>query len=466
MSIQQDIIDQQKYMETNRTIAHYIRKGRFEKLKDYIEQGNEINIHYIDYTIQYNKPEFFIYMLNKLDNDALFTTALHSALANISFLKSLILIHNFDLNMKDGYIFTVATIYHSLYPKRENPLNVLLLGAKDDLLNLNTETDIEKLSDKYVTGAKDAFIYPIGYIYDPLIMIKYGFFPTSIEISVPFFIDYINGMSLNEIDFWYDKEDVDVLLSLNIEPRWSYKTLETHKRNGIISAISLPLMLSAPELLYKQSKRPITDMALFRSPISNKIRRDQIVNNTVIIDNEVWNTVPVTRYAEGMSRGLYFGDTTQDYCGTFYYYEPESTTLLAYKTGRSFFNKYIADRTLKNILDKEILERVDKTFMKYIKGELPKDLILTPDEYVLYKIELYGKYDGPDPSTIPSSHYIGMKIYSLEDFLDQPLCTLGKDNNLDIIILEYMPGNFQVVTEIVDTRSRKDSFKSLIYIID
>ena len=62
----------------------------------------------------------------------------------------------------------------------------------------------------------------------------------------------------------------------------------------------------------------------------------------MVLDGESWNVIPVTRYAKGMSRGLYFeeaSDVDIEYCGTFYYHEPESTTLLAYKTSESFFNK-------------------------------------------------------------------------------------------------------------------------------
>ena len=73
-------------------------------------------------------------------------------------------------------------------------------------------------------------------------------------------------------------------------------------------------------------------MSLFRSPISRTISRAELVGNKVTIDGEVWSVIPVTRYAAGMSKGLYWDERPQDICGTFYYHEPESTTYLAYKT--------------------------------------------------------------------------------------------------------------------------------------
>ena len=76
------------------------------------------------------------------------------------------------------------------------------------------------------------------------------------------------------------------------------------------------------------SKRPKTDMFLFRTPGAT--------NN---FDPQK-NYLPVTRYAEGMSRGLFFGDLGNTFCGTFYYLERESKVFLGYKTSLTFPNKY------------------------------------------------------------------------------------------------------------------------------
>ena len=40
----------------------------------------------------------------------------------------------------------------------------------------------------------------------------------------------------------------------------------------------------------------------------------------------------------------------------------------------------------------------------------------------------------------------------------------GKERGLDVIVLTHMVGMYQVVTEILDTRSRAESFNSLLYL--
>ncbi|CAK7995034.1 Hypothetical protein POVR1_LOCUS552 [uncultured virus] len=62
--------------------------------------------------------------------------------------------------------------------------------------------------------------------------------------------------------------------------------------------------------------------------------------------------------------------------------------------------------------------------------------------------------------------YIGEigKMYAIEDDFDQPICKIAHAKGIDIVTLTHMVGSHQVVTEILDTRDRSDSFKSLIYL--
>jgi hypothetical protein len=446
----------------------------------------QINPTYIIHAIGTNRPDIFAYLF-KYENEEIknLNYILGEAFKKIDFFKSLVIDYHLDLLMKDGFMLTLAA-------ERKQPkiLKFMIdyLRSQNLVTDLSSEADIARLSDMYVTQAKDVFVYPIGYVYDPIMMIRYGFFPTSVDIDKPL-IDYINGMDIPTLKFWHLERDVKLLLALNNEPRWSYSTLETHKRNGVTLAISLPLMLYAPEFVYHQSKRPVNDMALFRSPVSNKVRRSDIINNTVLLDNVEWKVIPVTRYTAGMRRGLFLGETNiNEFCGTFYYYEPESTTLLAHQTSASYFNKYIAVQALNG--DPSILEQFtgNLKFMKYSNGELPQDAMLTPDQYNAFLLDVNSEYEKLamtgsltetqdsyyNPSmqykdtkgVSPNPYYIGGEFYAIEDDLDQPLCELGKANNLEIIILESMPGKYQVVTEILDTRKREDSVRSLIYIVD
>jgi hypothetical protein len=59
-----------------------------------------------------------------------------------------------------------------------------------------------------------------------------------------------------------------------------------------------------------------------------------------------------------------------------------------------------------------------------------------------------------------------LKLYAEEDVWYQPLCNAARDNDHDIVILENMIGKYQVVTEVLDTRSREAIFSGLLYVID
>lgn len=186
-------------------------------------------------------------------------------------------------------------------------------------------------------------------------MIKLYFYPTSIDVNSPYFSDYINGiMSIDEIKFWYTSIDVLFLEELNNEARWKYNTIETHKENSITTSNSLPLLLNTPELVYKISKRPITNMSLFI--------------NLLISQKKYIYVIPVTRYAFGMKKGMYYGrdnepQNEQKYVGTFYYNEPESNTLLGYNTYYKSFNKYTAYEELLLI----IKDKSNDIFEYYLK---------------------------------------------------------------------------------------------------
>lgn len=54
-------------------------------------------------------------------------------------------------------------------------------------------------------------------------------------------------------------------------------------------------------------------------------------------------------------------------------------------------------------------------------------------------------------------------FYAVGDGLDQILGAAGSVLGYDIIIFQKMVGCFQIITEVLDTRSREESFNSLIY---
>ena len=329
----------------------------------------------------------------------------------------------------------------------------------------NSSDDIVRVIDSLVSGAEDVVIFPVLHVLDPRAMIKLGLSPTSIRISLPWVSDWLDDNDINSVSFWSREDRARVVNNLKEEMVWEYKTMETVKREAVSLADSTLLRWQAPDLLYKGSKRPRTDMSLFRSSLSYRVSRDAIKNDTIEINGDTWSVIPVTRYAEGMSRGLYYEADRPEYvCGTFYYGEPESAALLAYKTALRAFNK--TDACLKlGLLSEECILDVSVDLQDHMNGRYPRDLVMTPTQVV----DLSGYNSDIDPATLPQElHYAGkwLGLYANEDNLDQLLCNGARDAGYDIVVLESMVGSFQVVTEVLDTRSREDSFKSLVYVVD
>lgn len=96
------------------------------------------------------------------------------------------------------------------------------------------------------------------------------------------------------------------------------------------------------------------------------------------------NFIAVTRYGEGMSRGLYYKtERPENICGFFYYAEPESSTYLRYNTSVTYFNKTdaaldLVDRVEGKIRAKLVkeIDKINKDIFEHINGNLPEDLPL------------------------------------------------------------------------------------------
>jgi len=304
-------------------------------------------------------------------------------------------------------------------------------------------------------------------MFDPIIsddrkyvanMFKKGWMIDDLNIRDEIMMDFVTDIDINAIRFWYPlTRDIYELMDITSKSTFINKSLEFHKKRALSEATSIPLIFINPELIYKESRRPITDMTSFKQPIS-------IVSP---------NKIPVTRYATSMS-GRLFSTITLDpsgteYIGTFYYYEKESTTFLSYNTSMTFRNKYHCLITLdinnKYKYLRDFMEE-DKFFMSWHNGVLSNDLLMTPLQACELRRWTGGIYTEEFALALPQvPHYAGhyLTLYAKEDILDQAICQLGRDNGIDIIILTDMVGSFKVVTEVLDTRDRLVSFSSLIY---
>lgn len=459
----------------------YLIELPMENFIDFFNQGNNIPIGVMRNAVLVNRTDILKFLLDNTDLDP----NNKGILLELNEDKPLSLM----ILLSDSRFLPLANNGKLLSDLRLNGANKSLEVLIEFLdlngikfMNIESEQDIIDLSNRFLGNAVDGYLYPVKFVYDPLIMISHGFFPTSVDIKDNYFTNYVNGMTIPEIKFWMDNNtSFGGLHQLNTEPRWIYNTIETHKINGVRSASSLPLLMFAPELVYKGSIRPITDMSIFRSTSSLTISRKHLNSASINFNGRDFNFIPVTRYAAGMNRGLYNETNRMNYCGTFYYYEPESTTLLLYQTSSTYPNKYKCLKALDTNNEypdlKHRLERNLK-FMMYVDGKIPQDLILTPEDVI--KIKLTRRYSvTTDEELIDwlQTETLGMQsfepryaahrleLYALEDDLDQPICKLAAKYNKDIIILEKMIGSHKIVTEILDTRSREESFKHLVYVI-
>lgn len=374
-----------------------------------------------------------------------------------------------DIFMNEGLMLS------TLYVMRHYSLSLFDVvmnrkQIKDKIITIDGPEQLSVILDKFISDGKDSYLYPVGYVYDPLAMIRSGFFPASGSVSSEgshILSEYINGIDLDTIDFWTNSLDPKRNLEdLSREPRWSYYTLETIKKKGIDEADSIGLSLFLPELMYKNSKRPMTDMIRFRTQFNNRIRKSDIIDgNQILLQGIRWNILPVTRYAAGMSRGLFNEESDKKFCGTFYYYEPESTTYLAFQTRLHSFNKYTAALQLGIKSDPSIGPKVKQ----YSDGTIRSDLMLTPNEAYNIKKPIASSWTQERVSALPQTRrYAGiyLGLYASEDTFDQPLCQAGKKEGIQVITFSNMAGSHQVVSEILDTRDRMSSFESLLYVID
>ena len=193
---------------------------------------------------------------------------------------------------------------------------------------------------------------------------------------------------------------------------------------------------------------------------------EMISSNTFRLKNDHSKLlIPVTRYSDGMSRGLFynrFNTTTTNYLGTFYYIEHESETFISVNVDRcrTFFNKTQAVKVLRQPNSNYLCcGDEDKKAVAHMNGEIPQDLMMTPCQVV--KAAGY-KYNGIELVT-NKKRYAGFQLlYGAEDNLDQPLAQLCVDNGIDVLILTHVAGSCQVVAEVLDVRDRSISFSSLV----
>jgi hypothetical protein len=310
------------------------------------------------------------------------------------------------------------------------------------------------------------------------------------KIEYPEFIEayFIHKMTSNEIYFWYHDDEDSILGGLKRHKYWMYCSIQGWMDFALKSGNSLPLLLYAPDKVY-DSNRPKTDMTMFQQVTSLRYNPDMIIrkslyNITISINDKIYLCLPVTRYAMGMSKGLYYNyNQDKSFCGTFYYYEPQSTTYLTFNRYKIYRNKYEALKDLRLISYE--FEKVELPLQEYNSDDdneatlinfvesyyehpedYPENLKMTPielyntNDYNLNYMNVEFINDLPEKERY-AANLLG--LYAFEDTYDQEVCILAKQLSIDVIILTHMVGSHQIVMEVLDVRDRLKSFSSLAY---
>ena len=366
-----------------------------------------------------------------------------------------------------------------------------------DLIS-KVDSDIQKAEQYLLEQGANSVEINLGTISNKKLLdayVKNGFLPiqsgTNNKILFEEFLEhyYLDKLSTKELRFWYGESAEELLKSIAKSGLFMYCNIKGWIDYSIKNGIALPLLLYDKTQVYK-SKRPKTDMLLFKQVTSLKYVKNSVraiskyTQSFKLLDGTLVEGVSVTRYANGMSNGLYY-DNQGEYCGTFYYQEPESTTFLIGNI-RIFRNKHVAYQSLwyeagleeeeepENLLppayeeegSSQLEQIYDRNHYEFIQNYYahpeyyPEDMYMTPDQFYKLSIRNVNPVDVP-----PTPRYIGAiaGLMSIEDEYDQPLCKLALSLGIDLIVLTHMIGSHQIVSEVLDTRPRLTSFANLAY---
>ena len=213
------------------------------------------------------------------------------------------------------------------------------------------------------------------------------------------------------------------------------------------------------------SGRPRTTMSFIPEPKVKELT-GQIVearpDNELIANLDVGEyvnlSIPILRYAHGMSRGTYHLGNGENlsYCGTFYYYDIGSNLFL--NSGKTLvsFNKASAYKYLAG--DEEInANKPSDIFYNFVRS-------LGKGDINAFVRGDYSKLPFDENGILKNGNYADY-MYASEDEFDQPLCVKARENGYDCVILLRMFGKNRIVTEVLDTRDRSVSFDNIYKVL-
>lgn len=388
----------------------------------------------------------------------------------------------------DGFVEKLVALRDAHYALRDvdpsEPFRIHMNLVSDRWPEAGQFSTTYDWDDAYDVPRPD-WTYKREFLYE---MVFNGFFP--VEAGDRLLEDlYFQRYSDSALSFWKRLPGGPWTF---LKGMWITSTLNAVVQGVSQSPASFKLMIAGQyHLIFKKSTRAKTDMSLFRTMDSKNIAHPEA------------NMVPVTRYATGMSRGLYFNeDSVEDdedskeprekteYCGTFYYHEPESNAYLKYNRALVAKDKSEASDILRHGVGgrRRYLNTLKDLVLRSIEKDPEQNLMFTPSEFWSYirrlmKDETLGErvvgiqlsktveammkaVDNPDLRHDDRRYYCGhvLDVYAMEDVLDQPVCEEARKQGYDIVILERMVGSRQIVTEVLDVRPREESFKNLYFL--
>lgn len=192
--------------------------------------------------------------------------------------------------------------------------------------------------------------------------------------------------------------------------------------------------------------------------------------------------LPVVRYPNI----FYEEEKKQHYCGTFYFFEPESTVLLDLGNSAVFASKLQAHTMLSaqikkvygtidtNIINTnviyDILVSADAWKGYLTSGAVTRDELLQEGLMPLYNSLILSEAMVPNIHLLGTtalyptdrSQYIGKIKPNALDFIDQEICLMAKKLRLDTVILQHEIGAVRSITEILDVRDFSYGFLSRV----
>lgn len=324
----------------------------------------------------------------------------------------------------------------NIFAENLNLDNVLILGgAVENLKNcyhdFNQEEASKYCEEKIINNNLDYYLIHNKQKLD-------------VENSNFFLLNQMSVKVFEKFKYAFKKYD-------NISHNYIYPTLNLLKKIALITCDSRYLK-NYPEEIYSISNRPKTDMSMFR--VSDSLTVDEYQ----IIKKDSWKLIPVTRYADSQMGSHYHPKYKG--CGTFYYLEKQSETMLTFKSyliAETKYLMYVKLMKLSGKTDNEAIKETDKIANSDSFNELMFDYSRNPKN----TYEKLLKMKETDPKQYEETY---QNLYGYEDVFDSPLCYLANQLNIDILILTHMVGSQnKKVEELYDVRDRLDSFRSLVF---